>query len=141
MRGGGAGGSSDSLYTPLAEAEQEEQQQQPFHQPLLSPTEKPSESTNAEAVQDPTPKKHRSYCSDPKAVKHLVLALIFSLSTSIQVYTGLKVSSFDFSSVSPWYPPLMCLTVLWINAGVYLCRTLLEEMTRESGLFLPEVHR
>ena len=36
----------------------------------------------------------------------------------------------------------MCLTVLWINAQAYVFRTLLSELTREEGLFLPPaVHR
>jgi ABC-type multidrug transport system fused ATPase/permease subunit len=37
---------------------------------------------------------------------------------------------------------LLCLTVLWINAQAFVFRTLLDELTREEGLFLPpEVHR
>jgi ABC-type bacteriocin/lantibiotic exporter with double-glycine peptidase domain len=31
--------------------------------------------------------------------------------------------------------------VLYINISVYLCRTLLTELTRVSGLFLPQIHR
>lgn len=77
---------------------------------------------------------------EPSRVKNIVLVALFISSTLFQVYAGLKVSTFDHSNGI--LTPLLCLTVLWINAQAYVFRTLLSEMTREKGLFLPpEVHR
>ncbi|GMH86452.1 hypothetical protein TrST_g3345 [Triparma strigata] len=141
-RMGASHGSADSLYTPLTEAEDGLEADSSA---LLSPTDKLSESTEeniaAKAAEAAMPTKRSTNWTNPKFTKRLVLMMIFVSSTSIQVYTGLKVSSFNFDGVSAWFAPLMCLTVLWINGITYLSRTLLEEMTRQSGLFLPSVHR
>jgi len=59
----------------------------------------------------------------------------------LQVYLGLRVSNYDFSSSNPLLPIPLCLSVLWINLSIYLHRSLLDELTRPSGLFLPSVHR
>ena len=113
-------------------------------QPLLSPVSSydrhdrhVSKDTNATldtAVRSP---KH---LLSPKVIKGLVLLCVFLSSTFFQLYAGLKVSDFNFDKHSnSSLPPLMCMTVLWINLLTYLIRTLLEEMTRENGLFLEKV--
>lgn len=95
-----------------------------------------------------------------KFIRGVCLTLFFISSTVFQLYNGLKVSTFDFqgeveeeekeivvvtSSSSgeklSFQPPLMCISILYINVLVYLGRTLILEFTRDEGLFLPEVHR
>ena len=83
-------------------------------------------------------------CPKPKMeapqVKSSIVIVLFIASTLCQVYAGLKVATFDHSTET--LTPLLCLTVLWINAQAYVFRVLLDEMTREDGLFLPaEIHR
>lgn len=76
----------------------------------------------------------------PERIKNGVLITLFITSTLYQVYAGLRVATFEHSSEA--ITPLLCLTVLWINAQAYVFRTLLYESTREDGIFLPtEVHR
>lgn len=88
----------------------------------------------------------------PARAKNLVFALLFITSTLYQVYAGLKVSTTQIiannnnngSNDAYTYLTivLLCLTVLWINAQAFVFRTLLEELTREEGLYLPpQVHR
>jgi ABC-type multidrug transport system fused ATPase/permease subunit len=85
----------------------------------------------------------------PARAKNLVFAILFLTSTLYQVYAGLKVSTTNATSrhnhdhhFNTLLIVLLCLTVLWINAQAVVFRTLLEELTREEGLFLPpEVHR
>ena len=96
---------------------------------------------------------HRRVIVDPPAARNACLVALFVTSTVYQIYAGLKVSTFPppdtspaAASASPSTTPLlavlMCLTVLWVNAGAYLFRILLSELTREKGLFLPPtVHR
>jgi len=81
-------------------------------------------------------------CTD-LGVKNISLVLLFVSSTFFQVYAGLKVSMFQPKvNMQPALPPLMCLSILWINAISYIFRVLLEELTREEALFLPPtVHR
>ena len=103
-----------------------------------------------------------------KTIKNTTLVLLFITSTFFQVYAGIKVSTFHFSHnnnnsdnnddddddnnnnndhesnafTNPAIPPLMCLTILWINIISYIFRVLLEELTRHDALFLPPtVHR
>jgi len=93
-----------------------------------------------------------------KFIRGVCLTLFFVSSTVFQLYNGLKVSTFDFQgedeeevvvvvTSSPkseklsFQPPLMCISILYINVLVYLGRTLILEFTRDEGLFLPEVHR
>ncbi|CAB9498246.1 Lactococcin-G-processing and transport ATP-binding protein LagD [Seminavis robusta] len=77
----------------------------------------------------------------PTLIKTLVLGILFVVSSFYQVYAGLKVSTLDHPATESIIP-LLCLTVFWINAQAYVFRTLLLEMTREEGLYLPpEVHR
>ena len=85
--------------------------------------------------------RERSYFLTGDFVNHAVLVLLFSLSTAEQVYTGLKVSAYEFGGGSEYLPYFMCFPVLLLNLQVYLGRTLLSEMTREAGFFLPKVHR
>jgi len=108
--------------------------------PLLDPLSTPSTSPTPSLSEPPLSKSsNRKTRFTPDIVKVIVLFLLFLLSTSIQVYLGFRVSSYTFSS--SLLPILLCLSVLWINLTVYLHRSLLDELTRPSGLFLPSVHR
>ena len=73
---------------------------------------------------------------------------------SAQVYVGVKLNNFD------WGPPaafegdrgrerrrtktaqilLVCAGVLFTNISAWLARELVRELTRDDGLYLPEVH-
>jgi len=85
----------------------------------------------------------------PAGAKQTSLIVLFLLSTFYQIYAGLKVATYpprptDEPSRRRWVliDVSMCLSVLWINAAAYLFRTLLDELTREDGLFLdPKIHR
>ena len=91
--------------------------------------------------------------SNPITIKNSTLILLFLTSTFFQVYAGIKVSTFNypskndehttrFTNINPALPPLMCLTILWINIMSYIFRVLLEELTRQDALYLPPtVHR
>ena len=88
------------------------------------------------------------------ARKHAVLGLLFVLATDMQVYVGIKLNNFD------WGPPsdfegdrgrerrrtktaqilLVCAGVLFTNISAWLARELVRELTRDDGLYLPEVH-
>ena len=92
----------------------------------------------------------KSIKPSPEQTKNIVLLFLFAASTIFQVYAGLKVATLDHHNHSTTshhhyetiITPLLCLTVLWINAEGYVFRTLLSELTREDGLFLPpQVHR
>ena len=77
----------------------------------------------------------------PDQVKNLALTTLFVTSTIYQVYAGLQVTTLSEDHARA-VMPLLCLTVLWINAQAWVVRTLLTELTRTAGLFLPaEVHR
>ena len=70
-----------------------------------------------------------------------IVVMLFVLCTYYQVYAGLKVATLVHPATES-IVPLLCLTVLWINVESYIFRTLLDELTREDGLYLPpEVHR
>jgi ABC-type multidrug transport system fused ATPase/permease subunit len=78
---------------------------------------------------------------EPHQARNAVLVTLFVTGTVYQLYAGLKVSSYH-GEHSTVIVVLMCLTVLWVNAGAYVFRILLTELTRQEGLFLPaEVHR
>ena len=84
----------------------------------------------------------RVHSISPSFAKNIVLVTLFALSASFQVYAGLKVATYPTEQTIVACIPLMCLTILWINAEAYVFRTILTELTREKGLFLPpEVHR
>jgi len=89
----------------------------------------------------------------PEKAKATSLILLFLLSAVYQIYAGLKVATYPPYSEHEHYDEeqhrrfvaidvLMCLSVLWINAEAYLFRTIINEFTRQDGLFLdPKVHR
>ena len=131
-------------------------------EPLLNSEAGPSESeasqsrqatttgddeANAAERANPLERLQCTPCTDGRTVspayaKNFVLVALFVSSTLYQVYAGLKVATFPSEQTVRSCIPLMCLTVLWINAEAYVFRTLLSELTREKGLFLPpEVHR
>jgi hypothetical protein len=83
---------------------------------------------------------HKKTWITPTQAKNLVFATLFLTSSFYQVYAGLKVSTTSTTSnnsQSTLLIVLLCMTVLWINAQGFVFRTLLEELTREDGLFLP----
>mmetsp|Transcript_17372 Transcript_17372/g.26341 ORF Transcript_17372/g.26341 Transcript_17372/m.26341 type:complete len:955 (-) Transcript_17372:699-3563(-) len=79
----------------------------------------------------------------------IILVLLFVTATFYQVYAGLAIailprsdSDENNTTLDTATLVLACLTVLWVNAEAYVFRTLLAELTREAGLFLPpEIHR
>lgn len=86
----------------------------------------------------PVPVRHFS----PEQTKTFILIAMFVTCTLYQVYAGVKVATLPQDQHDLAKTPLLCLTVLWINAQAYVFNTLLKELTRENGLFLPpEVHR
>ena len=76
-----------------------------------------------------------------EVIKNASLGLLFVGCTFFQVYAGLKVSLYPANDGSLVSKVLMCLTILWVNAAASLFRTILAELTREDGVFLPSVHR
>lgn len=86
--------------------------------------------------------------------KHAILGLLFVLATGMQVYVGVKINGFA------WGPPanfagdrvkerrhtktaqilLVCAGVLFTNISLWLARELVRELTRDDGLYLPDVH-
>eukprot|EP00529_Nitzschia_sp_RCC80_P008555 CAMPEP_0113454296 /NCGR_PEP_ID=MMETSP0014_2-20120614/7790_1 /TAXON_ID=2857 /ORGANISM="Nitzschia sp." /LENGTH=1145 /DNA_ID=CAMNT_0000345697 /DNA_START=149 /DNA_END=3586 /DNA_ORIENTATION=- /assembly_acc=CAM_ASM_000159 len=77
----------------------------------------------------------------PSQLQTFIVVKLFVLCTFYQVYAGLKVATLVHPATESIIP-LLCLTVLWINVESYIFRTLLGELTREDGLYLPpEVHR
>lgn len=103
----------------------------------------------ASSLETQQPPRKRCGCRclfDPAAAKNASLIALFCACTVFQVYAGIKVSYYEphhrhqqesFLLSLYLLAPLMCLTVLWINASAYFFRTLLWEMKREDGLFLP----
>jgi len=86
----------------------------------------------------------------PERAQNTCLIFLFLLSTFYQIYAGLKVATYPLPPSSSdnhhndqlLLTVLMCLSVLWINAGAYLFRTLLSELTREDAIFLDsKIHR
>lgn len=94
-----------------------------------------------------------------KAWRHFGIAVLFVLSTAYQLYVGLKVSAYKFGQGDEAEESdkdgsnkdtphggytaeavLLCVSVLWINLEVFALRTLVAELTRKDGLFLPDVH-
>ena len=73
--------------------------------------------------------------------KYSTLTVIFIFSCAQQVYFGVKVSQYEWHKAKSFQVVLMCLTVLWINLETYFTRSLAEEVTREDGKFLENVHR
>lgn len=154
----------NSIEASGAEVEAEVQAQDPLTERLLpeGETEVAAVSGELQASNDAhgtiprtcfpcTPCRTRNYRISPALAKNMVQMVLFSTSTFYQVYAGLKVATIDFdassSSSSSWgynetIIPLLCLTVFWINVQSYVFGTLLTELTREDGLYLPpEVHR
>mmetsp|Transcript_8853 Transcript_8853/g.11535 ORF Transcript_8853/g.11535 Transcript_8853/m.11535 type:complete len:924 (-) Transcript_8853:1361-4132(-) len=73
--------------------------------------------------------------------KYSTMILIFVVSSAYQVYAGVKVSFFEWNSEETLEVVMMCISVLWINLEAFFARTLIEELTREQGLYLSDVHR
>jgi len=80
--------------------------------------------------------------------KYGVLLVLFVLSTLSQVYLGIKVSAYNPTpagqpreALGEFTAILMCLSVLWVNAEIWACRHIISELTKEEGLFLPNVHQ
>jgi hypothetical protein len=131
---------SEGTDEGIASSSIEEELAEPLLPEEASPElEAPSQEDDSERRQNCCHKKS-SYSLQPPQIKNLVLVFLFVTSTFYQVYAGLRVATFDHATEAS--TPLLCLTVFWINAQAYVFRTLLSEMTREDGIFLPtEVHR
>jgi ABC transporter transmembrane region len=123
---------TSSLTEPLlAGAETEAIPQEP-------PTDEEDESHSSNSFCH----NHRQRLTpNPTQAKTFVLITLFILCTLYQVYAGIKVSTLEHPATEA-IVPLLCLTILWVNAQAYVFRTLLAELTREEGLYLPpQVHR
>ena len=73
--------------------------------------------------------------------KVLVLTLLFVASVASQVYVGIKCLDFKFNGrFRDVQAVLMCLSVVFVNLEVWLVRTIVEESTRDDGLYLPHMH-
>jgi len=134
---------TDSMTTVALEAQSNR---------TMSPTNQDNDTTTA-ANDDDDNNGTKGPILTPERAQNTCLLFLFLLSTFYQIYAGLKVATY------PLPPPpssdnnhhnndqllltiLMCLSVLWINAGAYLFRTLLSEMTREDAIFLDsKIHR
>jgi ABC-type multidrug transport system fused ATPase/permease subunit len=91
------------------------------------------------------PKRHSIL--SPDQVKAATFLCLFVSSTFYQVYAGLKVAAMNpdkeatHSTIETVKVILLCATIFWINAEAYVFRTLVTELTRHTGLFLPkEIH-
>ena len=85
---------------------------------------------------------NRKWNFGPEQAKTTILVALFVFGAFFQVYAGLKVATTHEIALRAISTPLLCLTVLWINAQAYIFRSLLAELTRQDGLFLPpEIHR
>ena len=78
--------------------------------------------------------------------KHLCLTFLFVISTGIQVYTGVKTLDFSYTQHDPLVSKtvlivLVCGSILWINLEAWILRELVNELTRDHGLFLKSLHR
>lgn len=144
------------LYAPLV--------CEPCTSPLsgnLPPNGKGTEEENEQAATVAAASASNDAASRGKAWRHFGVAVLFLLSTAYQLYVGLKVSAYKFGQGDEAEKSedgsknddddaphggytaeavLLCVSVLWINLEVFALRTLVAELTRKDGLFLPDVH-
>ena len=136
--GAGTAATSSSLLEPLLNRDESQLTNEQDNRSHAS-------SQNESQQSNSTPSWFHRLKPSPGACKNTTLVFLFLTSTFFQIYAGVKVSTYEYTDESrptPLLPILMCLTILWINAQSYFFRVLLEEMTREEGLFLPEeIHR
>ena len=133
---------NDHESTEGAAATPGEEEQARLTEPLLTESEssEPEGSLPRESSGPLSWRQKLSCTIQPQRIKHLVLLCLFATCTVYQVYAGIRVATFEDSTEA--ITPLLCLTVLWINAQAYVFRTILVEMTRENGIFLPpQIHR
>jgi hypothetical protein len=106
---------------------------------------KPLEGYEAEIrrVQEDKKTVDEAYLSMRKTVdyqKSAWLTVLFVLSTTVQVYIGLKCISFDYTNEAK-QGTLMGLGVLWTNIITWLLRELIIRMgSAEEGLLIPALH-
>lgn len=139
--------SSSSLRTPLVastkdDQEEEEEKTTTTEQCIRIADHVKGRKANAE-IMDEDAKRARSEAS---FYKHLFLSLLFTVSTGIQVYTGIKTLDFNYTRNDPKISKnilifLVCISVLWINLEAWVLRELVNELTRDHGLYLKTVHR
>eukprot|EP00039_Didymoeca_costata_P007517 m.100707 g.100707 ORF g.100707 m.100707 type:complete len:916 (-) comp13720_c0_seq5:44-2791(-) len=75
----------------------------------------------------------------PIVRKRLCVAVFFFMLTSAQAYVGVKCVIFEFGD-STILAVLMCSSVLWINAELYLAKTLIDALTSEPGHLIKDLH-
>ena len=73
-------------------------------------------------------------------IKSYYLALVFLISTGIQVYTGLKCISFEFDNEMN-QGAMMGLNVLWVNVMVWISRELIKKGVDDIGILIPNLHK
>lgn len=86
-----------------------------------------------------TERKQARYKS--RVSRFILLTLIFVLSSSYQVYYGVKVTKFQFKNYFTIETIILCLNVLWVNIQAYFYRSLVTDLASEEGLYLKDVHR
>ena len=68
-----------------------------------------------------------------------LLALLFAVSTLMQIYIGVKCVTFNFTNEQS-QGPLMGLGVVWLNALAWVLREIVGTATKEEGFLQPELH-
>lgn len=70
--------------------------------------------------------------------KMIVVGLLFLSMTAIQAYVGVKCVSYHFTNRLTTV--LMCLTVAWINLELFVLKNLVDLITKEKGIDVPDLH-
>lgn len=147
MRCGGTRGRANASRIIASEEGETHQETSSLSTPLLNNDDNTNaiddsfQNENQEATPDSSRHETKKYSCSFLTVKSSVYIILFMTSIFYQVYAGLKVVIYP-QDQNPHLPPLMCLTILWINTTSYFFGVIVEELTREKGLFLTaEVHR
>jgi hypothetical protein len=142
-------GASDTLYSPLvgggAEDRKEEEEEEEEEGAQQRGRGQSNDDAGARANAEAEDKDLQARKATARIRKHVFVSLLFAASTFFQLYVGLKVSVYELPGRSGGgrhtaEAILLCLSVLWVNVEVFALRTLIMEKTRQSGLFLPDVH-
>jgi hypothetical protein len=68
-----------------------------------------------------------------------LLAMLFAVSTLMQIYIGVKCVTFNFTNEKS-QGPLMGLGVVWLNVLAWVLREMVGSATKEEGFLQPELH-
>ena len=82
--------------------------------------------------------------------KNATVAVMFTLSTATQIYTGIKVITFvghwddgdaNAATIRTTQAALFFATVFLINCEAFIANRLVNTLTVEDGFYVPEFHR